>query len=188
MRKEYNMAASGKGQVAIVGPSAPIAKIEIKAFREGALIPKKATESAAGYDLCAWLKDSYDEQTLIAPHSTMIVPTGLNVNIPNGYEVQIRPRSGLAAKFAVTVLNTPGTIDSDYCGDGEDFELKVIMINHNKIPFTIKHGDRIAQMVVAKLALNELVVVEEFSTTDKTSRKGGLGSTGISDKGGFDGS
>jgi dUTP pyrophosphatase len=182
------MAASGKGQVAINGLSAPIATVEIKAFREGALIPKKATESAAGYDLCAWMKDSYDEQTLIAPHSTMIVPTGLNVNIPNGYEVQIRPRSGLAAKFAVTVLNTPGTIDSDYCGDGEDFELKVILINHNKIPFTIKHGDRIAQMVVAKLAENELVVVEEFSTTDKTSRKGGLGSTGVSDKGGFDGS
>ena len=182
------MAGSGKGQVTVNGPSGPKATVEIKAFREGAVIPKKATESAAGYDLCAWLKDSYDEQTLVAPHSTMIVPTGLNVNIPNGYEIQIRPRSGLAAKFAVTVLNTPGTIDSDYCGDGEDFELKVILINHNKIPFSIKHGDRIAQMVVAKLAEHELVVVEEFSTTDKTSRKGGLGSTGISDKGGFDGS
>ena len=153
-------------------------KVEIKAFREDAIIPKKATESAAGYDLCAWLKDSYDEQTLISPHSTMIVPTGLNVNIPHGYEIQIRPRSGLAAKFGVTVLNTPGTIDSDYCGDGEDFELKVILINHNKIPFPIKHGDRIAQMVVAKLADHELVEVNEFSETDKTSRKGGLGSTG----------
>ncbi len=159
-----------------------VAKVEIKAFREGAVIPKKATESAAGYDLCAWLKDSYDEQTLIAPHSTMIVPTGLNVNIPNGYEIQIRPRSGLAAKFGVTVLNTPGTIDSDFCpkisDNPEDFELKVILINHNKIPFSIKHGDRIAQMVVAKLAAHELVEVEEFGKTDKTSRKGGLGSTG----------
>ncbi len=178
MRKVFNMAASGSGQVLISGPSGYKATVEIKAFREDAIIPKKATESAAGYDLCAWLKDSYDEQTLVTPHSTLIVPTGLNVNIPNGYEIQIRPRSGLAAKFGVTVLNTPGTIDSDYCGDGEDFELKVILINHNKIPFSIKHGDRIAQMVVAKLADHELVEVEEFGKTDKTSRKGGLGSTG----------
>lgn len=172
------MATSGSGQVAVNMPTAPKATVEIKAFREDAVIPKKATESAAGYDLCAWLKEAYDEQTLIAPHSTMIVPTGLNVNIPNGYEIQIRPRSGLAAKFGVTVLNTPGTIDSDYCGDGEDFELKVILINHNKIPFSIKHGDRIAQMVVAKLADHELVEVKAFGATDKTSRKGGLGSTG----------
>jgi len=178
MRKVFNMAASGSGQVTVSGPSGYKATVEIKAFREDAIIPKKATESAAGYDLCAWLKDSYDEQTLVTPHSTLIVPTGLNVNIPNGYEIQIRPRSGLAAKFGVTVLNTPGTIDSDYCGDGEDFELKVILINHNKIPFSIKHGDRIAQMVVAKLADHELVEVEEFGKTDKTSRKGGLGSTG----------
>jgi dUTP pyrophosphatase len=172
------MAASGSGQVTVNKPTVAKATVEIKAFREDAVIPKKATESAAGYDLCAWLMESYDEQTLVAPHSTLIVPTGLNVNIPNGYEIQIRPRSGLAAKFGVTVLNTPGTIDSDYCGDGEDFELKVILINHNKIPFTIKHGDRIAQMVVAKLADHELVEVEEFGSTDKTSRKGGLGSTG----------
>ena len=172
------MAATGSGQVTVSGPSGYKATVEIKAFREDAIIPKKATESAAGYDLCAWLKDSYDEQTLVTPHSTLIVPTGLNVNIPNGYEIQIRPRSGLAAKFGVTVLNTPGTIDSDYCGDGEDFELKVILINHNKIPFSIKHGDRIAQMVVAKLADHELVEVEEFGKANKTSRKGGLGSTG----------
>ena len=178
MRKVFNMAASGSGQVTVNKSTVAKATVEIKAFREDAVIPKKATESAAGYDLCAWLKESYDEQTLVAPHSTLIVPTGLNVNIPNGYEIQIRPRSGLAAKFGVTVLNTPGTIDSDYCGDGEDFELKVILINHNKIPFSIKHGDRIAQMVVAKLADHELVEVEEFTSTDKTSRKGGLGSTG----------
>jgi dUTP pyrophosphatase len=172
------MVTSGSGQATVNVTNTNKATVEIKAFREDAVIPKKATESAAGYDLCAWLKDSYDEQTLISPHSTMIVPTGLNVNIPNGYEIQIRPRSGLAAKFGVSVLNTPGTIDSDYCGDGEDFELKVILINHNKIPFSIKHGDRIAQMVVAKLAAHELVEVKEFGATDKTSRKGGLGSTG----------
>ena len=182
MRKVFNMVASGSGQVTIQGPNGPKATVEIKAFREDAVIPKKATESAAGYDLCAWVKDSYEEQTLIAPHSILIVPTGLNVNIPNGYEIQIRPRSGLAAKFGVTVLNTPGTIDSDFSPEisdnPEDFELKVILINHNKIPFSIKHGDRIAQMVVAKLADHELVEVEEFGAADKTSRKGGLGSTG----------
>ena len=176
------MAMSGSGQVSVNGSSPPQVTVEVKAFRENAIIPKKGTESSAGYDLCAWLKDSYDEQTLISPHSTMIVPTGLNVNIPNGYEIQIRPRSGLAAKFGVTVLNTPGTIDSDYCpklsDNPEDFELKVILINHNKIPFSIKHGDRIAQMVVAKLADHELVEVVEFGNTNKTSRKGGLGSTG----------
>jgi dUTP pyrophosphatase len=154
-----------------------VAKVEIKAFRESAVIPKKATEGAAGYDLCACIPD-YTSGMMIHPHSSLIVPTGLNVNIPEGYEIQIRPRSGLAAKHGVTVLNTPGTIDCDYSGDGEDFELKVILFNHNKIPFQINNGDRIAQMVVAKLAAHELVEVEEFGKTANKSRKGGLGSTG----------
>jgi dUTP pyrophosphatase len=154
-----------------------VAKVEIKAFRESAIIPKKATEGAAGYDLCACIPD-YTSGMMIHPHSSLIVPTGLNVNIPEGYEIQIRPRSGLAAKHGVTVLNTPGTIDCDYSGDGEDFELKVILFNHNKIPFQINNGDRIAQMVVAKLAAHELVEVEEFGQTANKSRKGGLGSTG----------
>ena len=154
-----------------------VAKVQIKAFREGAVIPKKATEGAAGYDLCACIPD-FTNGMMIHPHSSLIVPTGLNVNIPEGYEIQIRPRSGLAAKHGVTVLNTPGTIDCDYSGDGEDFELKVILFNHNKIPFPINNGDRIAQMVVAKLAAHELVEVEEFGQTANKSRKGGLGSTG----------
>jgi len=154
-----------------------VAKVEIKAFREGAVIPKKATEGAAGYDLCACIPD-FKSGMMIHPHNSLIVPTGLNVNIPEGYEIQIRPRSGLAAKHGVTVLNTPGTIDCDYSGDGEDFELKVILFNHNKIPFTINDGDRIAQMVVAKLAAHELVEVSEFGQTANKTRKGGLGSTG----------
>lgn len=154
-----------------------VAKIEIKAFREGAKIPVKATEGAAGYDLCACIPD-YTSGMMVHPHNSLIVPTGLNVNIPEGYEIQIRPRSGLAAKHGVTVLNTPGTIDCDYSGDGEDFELKVILFNHNKVPFIINDGDRIAQMVVAKLAAHELVEVEEFGKTANKSRKGGLGSTG----------
>ena len=154
-----------------------VAKIEIKAFREGAKIPVKATEGAAGYDLCACIPD-YTSGMMVHPHNSLIVPTGLNVNIPEGYEIQIRPRSGLAAKHGVTVLNTPGTIDCDYSGDGEDFELKVILFNHNKVPFIINDGDRIAQMVVAKLAAHELVEVEEFGKTANKSRKGCLGSTG----------
>ena len=154
-----------------------VAKVEIKAFREGAKIPVKATEGAAGYDLCACIPD-YTSGMMVHPHNSLIVPTGLNVNIPEGYEIQIRPRSGLAAKHGVTVLNTPGTIDCDYSGDGEDFELKVILFNHNKVPFMINDGDRIAQMVVAKLAEHELVEVEEFGQTANKSRKGGLGSTG----------
>ena len=154
-----------------------VAKVEIKAFREGAVIPKKATEGAAGYELCACIPD-FTSGMMIHPHNSLIVPTGLNVNIPEGYEIQIRPRSGLAAKHGVTVLNTPGTIDCDYSGDGEDFELKVILFNHNKIPFTINDGDRIAQMVVAKLAAHELVEVSEFGQTANKTRKGGLGSTG----------
>jgi dUTP pyrophosphatase len=154
-----------------------VAKVEIKAFRESAIIPKKATEGAAGYDLCACIPD-YTSGMMIHPHNSLIVPTGLNVNIPEGHEIQIRPRSGLAAKHGVTVLNTPGTIDCDYSGDGEDFELKVILFNHNKVPFIINNGDRIAQMVVAKLAAHELVEVEEFGKSANKSRKGGLGSTG----------
>ena len=154
-----------------------VAKVEIKSFREGAVIPVKATQGAAGYDLCACIPD-YTNGMMIHPGNSLIVPTGLNVNIPEGYEIQIRPRSGLAAKHGITVLNTPGTIDCDYTGDGEDFELKVILFNHNRMPFAINHGDRIAQMVVAKLAAHQLVEVEEFNMQVKTSRKGGLGSTG----------
>ena len=127
--------------------------------------------------MCACIPD-YTSGMMIHPHNSLIVPTGLNVNIPEGYEIQIRPRSGLAAKHGVTVLNTPGTIDCDYSGDGEDFELKVILFNHNKVPFIINNGDRIAQMVVAKLAAHELVEVEEFGKSANKSRKGGLGSTG----------
>ena len=171
------MAATGSGQVSVTVPSAALTRVEIKAFRETAVIPKKATEGAAGYDLCACIPD-FTSGMMIHPHSSLVVPTGLNVNIPEGYEIQIRPRSGLAAKHGVTVLNTPGTIDCDYSGDGEDFELKVILFNHNKIPFQINNGDRIAQMVVAKLAEHELVEVAEFGQTANKSRKGGLGSTG----------
>lgn len=153
--------------------------VEIKSFRDGVVIPKKGTSKAAGYDLCAWTKDYYEETVLIQPNSTLIVKTGLNVNIPEGYEIQIRPRSGLAAKSMISVLNTPGTIDADFCGDSEDFEVKVILVNFGKMPFAIKHGDRIAQMVICKLPDVDLVEVEEFSSTANEDRSGGFGSTGV---------
>lgn len=153
-------------------------KVEIKSFREGAVIPKKATKGSAGYDLHACLLENTDG-LMVYPGSTLIVTTGLNVNIPEGYEIQIRPRSGLAAKNMISVLNTPGTIDSDYCGDGDNFELKVILVNFGKIPFTIRHQDRIAQMVICKLPNVELLEVEEFSNNKNEDRTGGFGSTGV---------
>jgi dUTP pyrophosphatase len=119
-----------------------VAKVEVKAFREGAIVPKKATESAAGYDLCAWLKDSYDEQTLIAPHSTLIVPTGLNVNIPNGYEIQCRIDSEIVNKYAVCCMNI---------SVNEEGELYVNLINHNKIPFSLKHNQKIGSFYFVKI-------------------------------------
>jgi dUTP pyrophosphatase len=136
------MAASGSGQVTVSGPSGYKATVEIKAFREDAIIPKKATESAAGYDLCAWLKDSYDEQTLVTPHSTLIVPTGLNVNIPNGYEIQCRIDSEIVNKYAVCCMNI---------SVNEEGELYVNLINHNKIPFSLKHNQKIGSFYFVKI-------------------------------------
>ena len=152
--------------------------VEIKKFRDGAVMPTKATEGSAGYDLYAWNEDQFEGTSLISTGNVVAVRTGLNVNIPKGDEIQIRPRSGMAFKNSVTVLNTPGTIDSDYTGDGEDFELKVILINHNKFPFAIRHGERIAQMVICKLPDVDVKEVTEFTKANKSSRSGGLGSTG----------
>ena len=102
----------------------------------------------------------------------MLVPTGLKFGIPQGYEIQVRPRSGLAFKNGITVLNTPGTIDSDYRG-----ELKVLLINHSQTPFTITHGMRIAQIVIAPVYRAEFVIQEVLETTARG--EGGFGHTGI---------
>lgn len=145
-------------------------KINIKYnSKEGAIIPKYKTAGAAGADICAYLPD---ETITIPKGSFALVPTGLFFEIPEGYEVQIRPRSGLAAKNGVTVLNTPGTIDSDYRG-----EVKVILINLGEKDFTINNGDRIAQMVVAPVTTADFTFAENLSDTDRGS--GGMGSTGI---------
>jgi len=153
--------------------------VEIKAFREGVIYPVKSTTNAAGYDVHAWCLDEWEKQILITANDTKLIKTGLNVNIPKGYEVQVRSRSGLAAKNAVVVLNSPGTVDCDFFGIMENFEVKVILHNHSKNGFVVKHGDRIAQFVICKLPDIELKVVEEFSSSSNEDREGGFGSTGV---------
>lgn len=118
------------------------------------------------------------EAAMIAPGAVALIPTGLTMALPQGYEAQIRSRSGLAAKHAVVVLNSPGTIDSDYRG-----EIKIILINHGTTPFEIKRGDRIAQMIVAPVVQANFVLVDSLDETERGT--GGFGSTGVRD-GGFD--
>jgi dUTP pyrophosphatase len=134
-------------------------------IEDSALMPAYATPGAAGMDLCA------SKQTYIFTQSPTIVPTGIKLEIPEGYEAQIRPRSGLAAKYGVTVLNTPGTIDSDYRG-----ELKVILFKHSTGTLVLQPGDRIAQLVFAPVTRVTLQPVQELSDTARGT--GGLGSTG----------
>lgn len=130
-------------------------------------LPAYETISSAGMDLKAYL----DTSISIQPSDTVIIPTGLFMELPIGFEAQIRPRSGLAAKNGITVLNSPGTIDADYRG-----EIKVILINHGKKEFIINDGERIAQMVIAK---HERVVWKESKQLEESERgAGGFGSTG----------
>ncbi len=131
--------------------------------------PRQQTSGAAGVDLLAALGTS--ETLTIEPGKRALVPTGMAIALPNGYEAQVRPRSGLAAKFGVTVLNTPGTIDADYRG-----EIKVILINHGEAPFEIRRGDRIAQIVVAPVTAVQFELKEALDETQRGA--GGFGSTG----------
>ena len=135
----------------------------------GLELPRQQTAGAAGVDLLAALGIS--EVVEIAPGSRAIVPCGFRMALPVGYEGQVRPRSGLAAKHGVTVLNTPGTIDADYRG-----EIKVILINHGSEPFEIRRGDRIAQMVVAPVSAVNFLERDELDDTERGA--GGFGSTG----------
>lgn len=131
-------------------------------------LPSYETEQAAGMDLRAAL----GKPITIEPGKRALIPTGLKMALPAGYEAQVRPRSGLAFRNGITMLNTPGTIDSDYRG-----ELKVLAVNLGEEPFTIRHGDRIAQMVIAPVTQ---AIVEEADTLEKTERgAGGFGSTGV---------
>ena len=136
---------------------------------EGLALPAYQSAHAAGLDLVAAVPEG--APMMLAPGQYALVPTGLTIALPPGYEAQVRPRSGLAAKHGVTVLNSPGTIDADYRG-----EIGVLLINHGAAPFTIRRGERIAQMVIASVVRAELVPVISLSATDRGS--GGFGSTG----------
>jgi dUTP pyrophosphatase len=146
-------------------------EVEILRLPHAADIPLPAYQSAgaAGLDLLAAVAAS---GLTIGPGETALVPTGIAVAIPHGFEGQVRPRSGLAAKHAVTVLNTPGTIDADYRG-----EISVLLINHGRESFAVTRGMRIAQLVIAAVAYAQLRAVEKLSETKRGA--GGFGSTGL---------
>ena len=133
----------------------------------GLQLPTYATEQSAGMDLTAALEEAIE----IGPGERMLIPTGLTIELPEGYEAQVRPRSGLALKHGVTVLNSPGTVDADYRG-----EIGVILANLGQQEFTVERGMRIAQMVIAKHATVEWEIADELSETERGS--GGFGSTG----------
>ena len=130
-------------------------------------LPAYETASSAGMDLRAFI----DADIVLKPFERKLIPTGLYIELPDGYEAQIRPRSGLAIKSGITVLNSPGTIDADYRG-----EIKVILINLSNEDFTIKSGERICQMVIAKHEKVDFVEVEEINETERGA--GGFGHTG----------
>ena len=146
-------------------------KVEIRQLPngEGLALPAYQSALAAGLDLLAAVPE--DTPIVLAAGSYALVPTGLSIALPAGYEAQVRPRSGLAAKHGVTVLNAPGTVDADYRG-----EIGVPLINHSDVPFTIRRGERIAQMVIASVVQAELVPVATLSPTARGSC--GFGSTG----------
>ena len=129
--------------------------------------PRYMTEGAAGMDICA----AVASDVTLLPSERELIPTGIAVALPLGYEAQIRPRSGLAVKAGVTVLNSPGTIDADYRG-----EIKILIINHGTEPFVVKSGDRIAQMVIHRISRASWEVVDGFETTGRGD--GGFGHTG----------
>lgn len=144
---------------------------EIKCVaKDGVAVPSYETSGAAGADVRAFL----NEPVVIPVGKIAMIPTGLFFAIPEGFEIQVRPRSGLAAKNGVTVLNTPGTIDSDYRG-----EVKVILINLGDADFTVNNGDRIAQLIVAPVTQGIFVKTDKLDETERGA--GGFGSTGVKD-------
>nr|WP_281242563.1 dUTP diphosphatase [Desulfuromusa kysingii] len=139
----------------------------IKKLHPQAVIPKYMTELAAGMDVCAFMQEPLQLQ----PGQRALIPTGLSFALPAGFEIQVRPRSGLAIKHGIALVNSPGTIDADYRG-----EVAIILINHGQEPFTVNSGDRIAQLVVAPICQADLIEVSELSETLRGA--GGFGHTG----------
>ena len=142
-------------------------KILVKKFDKNIKLPTYKTSGSSGMDLVAYIKN----KITINPGKTAMIPTGIAVAIPKNYEIQIRPRSGLAVKKGISVLNTPGTVDADYRG-----EIKIILINLSKKLFVVKSGDRIAQMILCPVAKGKFKEVRKLPKT--TRGKGGFGSTG----------
>jgi len=140
--------------------------IKVK-LEEKSSIPKYMTSGAAGLDVAAYI----EEDIILKPMERVLIPTGIKMEIPFGYEVEVRPRSGLAIKYGITVLNSPGTIDSDYRG-----EVKIILINFGNEDYTIKNGDRIAQLVLKKIIVADVEITSELSETKRD--KFGFGHTG----------
>lgn len=145
----------------------PVLRIVILPHGRGLERPRYETETAAGLDLRA----AIDAPLPIAPGERLLVPSGLTIEIPHGFEGQIRPRSGLAFKYGITCLNSPGTIDSDYRG-----EVGILLVNHGAEPFTIERGMRVAQLVIAPVAAARIAFVGEISESGRGT--GGFGSTG----------
>ena len=141
--------------------------MQIKKLRPDAIVPRYMSDEAAGLDLCA----AIDAPITLAPGDRAAIDTGLAIALPRGYEAQIRPRSGLARKHGVTIVNAPGTVDSDYRG-----AVMILVINHGREPVQIAPGDRIAQMVIAPVVQAQLDVVDELPATARGD--GGFGSTG----------
>ena len=139
--------------------------LRLRKLRDDAVLPRRMSAGAAGLDLVAV------EPTTLAPGDIAVVPCGFAMSLPTGYEAQVRPRSGLASRHGITLVNTPGTIDSDYRG-----EVKVPLINLGKSAFSIEAGDRIAQMVITRVPPVELIEVNELDDTDRGT--GGFGHTG----------
>jgi|TARA_Y100000031_G_scaffold120240_1_gene134201 dUTP pyrophosphatase len=142
-------------------------KVLVKKLDPNVQLPSYKTKGSSGMDLIAFIKDTIT----IAPNTSALIPTGISVAIPSDVEIQIRPRSGLAAKSSISVLNTPGTIDSDYRG-----ELKIILFNHSKKEFVVRNNDRIAQMVLMPVLKVDFEEVDDLPDTLRGS--GGFGSTG----------
>ncbi len=142
-------------------------RILVKKFDKNIKLPTYKTSGSSGMDLMAYVKN----KITINPGKTAIIPTGIAVAIPKNYEIQIRPRSGLAAKKGISVLNTPGTVDADYRG-----EIKIILINLSKKLFMVKSGDRVAQMILCPIVKGNLKEVKKLPKTIRG--KGGFGSTG----------
>ena len=143
-------------------------EIRIRLLNDKAIVPTYQTDGAAGADLHACL----DEPVTLQPGERALIPHGFAMALPRGYEAQVRSRSGLAAKQGIAVLNSPGTVDSDYRG-----EVMTILINHGQEPFTVNHGDRVSQMVVAQYETASFQTVTDLDATDRGA--GGFGSTNV---------